>query len=167
MSDEEKVWRGKTDEEVLAAARRLADYTEEGERAIRAEIQRRGLDESPPTIRHSDPPVGSQTSSSHRYTDAYRVASALIAFGTTVKVIGAVVAVVIVLAGIASSDSLGSRALIAGLLLGGVVGFIFWIAGVLVTALGQFLRASVDTAVNTSPFLSDAEKTRMMGIMPL
>jgi hypothetical protein len=69
MSDEEKVWRGKTDEEVLAAARRLADYTEEGERAIRAEIQRRGLDESPPTIRHSDPPVGSQTSSSHRYTD--------------------------------------------------------------------------------------------------
>ena len=80
--------------------------------------------------------------------------------------IGAVVAVVIVLAGIASSDSLGSRALIAGLLLGGVVGFIFWIAGVLVTALGQFLRASVDTAVNTSPFLSDAEKTRMMGIMP-
>ena len=123
MSDEEKVWRGKTDEEVLAA-RRLADYTEEGERAIRAEIQRRGLDESPPTIRHSDPPVESQTSSSHRY----RVASALIAFGTTVKVIGAVVAVVIVLAGIASSDSLGSRGLIAG--------------------------------------LSDAEKTRMMGIMP-
>ena len=28
MSDEEKAWRGKTDEEVLAAARRLADYTE-------------------------------------------------------------------------------------------------------------------------------------------
>jgi hypothetical protein len=28
MSDAEKVWRGKTDEEVLAAARRLAEYTE-------------------------------------------------------------------------------------------------------------------------------------------
>jgi hypothetical protein len=81
-------------------------------------------------------------------------------------VIGAVVAVMIVLAGIASLDSLGSRGLIGGLLIAGIIGLVFWIAGVLVTALGQFLRASVDTAVNTSPFLSDAEKTRMMGIMP-
>jgi hypothetical protein len=167
MSDEEKSWRGKADEEVLAAARRLAEYTEEGVRAIRAEIHRRGLDESPPTIRDSDPPVEPQTGNSKRYTDAYRVASALIAFGTTVKVIGAAVAVIIVLAGIASSDSLGSHGLIGGLLIACIIGLIFWIAGVLVTALGQFLRASVDTAVNTSPFLSDAEKAKMMGITPL
>ena len=56
------------------------------------------------------------------------------------KVIGAAIAVIIVLASIASSDSLGSRGLIGGLLVAGITGLIFWIAGVLVTALGQFLR---------------------------
>ena len=190
-SDEEKVWRGKADEEVLTASRRLAEYTEEGQRVIRAEMRRRGLDESPPTIRDSEQSIEPQTGISHleradlvgpqadgqsiepqsgishRYTDAYRVASALIAIGTTVKVTGAVVAVIIVLASIYLHDSLGSRELIGGLLIAGVIGLFFWIAGVLVTALGQFLRASVDTAVNTSPFLSDAEKTKMMGIAPL
>jgi len=166
MSDVEKVWGGKADDEVLAAARRLAEYTEGGERVIRAELRRRGFDEPPPTIRHSDPGVGPQTGISHRYTDAYRVASAIIAFGTTVKVIGAVVASIIVLAGIASSDSLGSSGLIGGLLIAGIIGLIFWIAGVFVTAQGQLLRASLDTAVNSSPFLSDAEKAKMMGITP-
>ncbi len=41
----EQVWGSKTDDEVLAAARTLAEYTEEGEWTIRAELKRRGLPE--------------------------------------------------------------------------------------------------------------------------
>jgi hypothetical protein len=160
MSDAEQVWRGKADDEILAAARRLTEYTEEGERVIRAELRRRGFDEPPPTIRQSE------TGISHRYTDAYRVASAVIAFGTTVKVIGFLVGSLIALAGFASSAGpLGSSAaLIGGLGLGALTGFFFWIAGVLVTAQGQLLRASIDTAVNGSPLLSDVEKAKIMGV---
>ena len=47
--DSEEVWRSKQDSDVLAAADRLADYTEEGDRLIRAELKRRGLPEPPPT----------------------------------------------------------------------------------------------------------------------
>jgi len=43
--DPEQMWREKPDEEVLAAAGNLADYTDEGERIIRAELRRRGLPE--------------------------------------------------------------------------------------------------------------------------
>jgi len=164
MSESEKLWRAKADDEVLAAARRLAEYTEEGERVIRAELRHRGFDEPPPIIRHSDPGGEAQTSISHRYTDAYRVARAIMTFGTTVKVIGAVVAAIIAVAGLASSDQLGSRGLIGGLLLGAMVGLVFWIAGVFVTAQGQLLRASLDTAVNTSPLFSNTEKAKVMGI---
>ena len=44
------MWRAKTDDEILAAARTLADYTEEGERFIRAELRRRGLPEPEPPV---------------------------------------------------------------------------------------------------------------------
>lgn len=45
MQDAEQVWRSKTDDEVVEAGHVLADYTEEGERIIRAELRRRGLAE--------------------------------------------------------------------------------------------------------------------------
>jgi hypothetical protein len=164
MSEAEKAWRAKPDEEVLAAARGLAEYTEEGQRAIRGELRRRGFDEPPPIVRDSYAGGEAQTGVVHRYTDAYRVARAVIAFGTIVKAIGVVVAVIIVVAGLASSGELGGRGLIGGLLLGAMVGLVFWIAGVFVVAVGQLLRASLDTAVNTSPMFSKAEKAKVMGI---
>jgi hypothetical protein len=43
MSDAEAIWAAKSDEELLEAAEDLAAFTEEGERIVRAELQRRGL----------------------------------------------------------------------------------------------------------------------------
>jgi hypothetical protein len=51
MHDAEAHWRGKRDEELAEAASQLSDYTEEGERIIRAELRRRGMAEPPPTAR--------------------------------------------------------------------------------------------------------------------
>jgi len=42
MSDPQAIWRAKTDDELLDAAEDLSEFTEEGERIIRAELRRRG-----------------------------------------------------------------------------------------------------------------------------
>jgi putative signal transducing protein len=51
MADTEAIWTAKTDDELLEAAGELSEYTEEGERIIRAELERRGLPQP-------DPPIG-------------------------------------------------------------------------------------------------------------
>jgi hypothetical protein len=51
MADAEAIWAAKTDDELLEAAGELSEYTEEGERIIRAELERRGLPQP-------DPPIG-------------------------------------------------------------------------------------------------------------
>jgi hypothetical protein len=48
MTDVDQIWRDKTDDEVAEAASSLSEYTEEAARAIRAELQRRGLPEPEP-----------------------------------------------------------------------------------------------------------------------
>lgn len=50
MTDADRVWQSKSDDELLEAAATLADYTEEGEDLIRAEILRRGMAGPPPPI---------------------------------------------------------------------------------------------------------------------
>ncbi len=45
MNDIEKIWREKSDEDLLEAAARLDDYTEEGQVVIREEMKRRGMED--------------------------------------------------------------------------------------------------------------------------
>ncbi len=162
-----------TTEKLIAIYRKgPQSFSKEFYEAIRQILVARGvndpaIDLSPvdyPQLRDRDAGGGAQASIADRYADAYRVASAIIAFGTIVKAIGGVVAVIIAIGGLASSSELGSRGVIGGLLLGAMVGLVFWIAGVFVVGQGQLLRASLDTAVNTSPLFSNTEKAKMMGI---
>lgn len=51
MEDAEAIWAAKSDDELVEASGELFEYTEEGERIIRAELRRRGLPEP-------DPPIG-------------------------------------------------------------------------------------------------------------
>jgi hypothetical protein len=45
-----------------------------------------------------------------------------------------------------------------GLVAGLILFFLFWLAGMFISAVGQILKALLDTAVNTSPLLSADEK---------
>ena len=45
MSEAERIWRSKSDEDLVEAAAELGTYTEEGQRIIRAELKRRGLED--------------------------------------------------------------------------------------------------------------------------
>jgi hypothetical protein len=40
--------------------------------------------------------------------------------------------------------------------------FLFWLLGTFVSAVGQILKAILDTAVNTSPFFSAEEKQNII-----
>ena len=45
MTDAERIWREKSDGALLEAAAELGTYTEDGQRIIRAELKRRGLED--------------------------------------------------------------------------------------------------------------------------
>lgn len=45
MDDAERIWREKSDEDLLDAAAELDQFTEAGQRVIRAELRRRGLED--------------------------------------------------------------------------------------------------------------------------
>lgn len=53
MSHAEEIWRGRTDEQLLEAARLLDDYTEEGRSVIRAELIRRGMGTDPGALQNA------------------------------------------------------------------------------------------------------------------
>jgi len=69
-----------------------------------------------------------------------------------------------VLGGIIASSQNGILYFFAGLLLGVVVAVPIFVLGVLVAAQGQVLKATLDTAVHSSPFLTKEEMARVMGI---
>jgi hypothetical protein len=58
LTDTEVIWRSKADEQLVEAAANLRDYTEEGERIIRAELRRRNLSEPAPIERPEVDAVG-------------------------------------------------------------------------------------------------------------
>lgn len=107
---------------------------------------------------------GSKTG--ERYRDAYRVACALVGIGTTLKGVGIIGAIIITLIAAMASQAVASAAvgLLAGLVFGGIWFGLFFVLGILVSAQGQILRATLDTAVNTSPFLTNEDKARVIDL---
>jgi hypothetical protein len=103
-----------------------------------------------------------------RYDDAYLLSGATVAIGNAVKVIGVVLAVLIV-AGIFvfTGQNRGDASLLpvlVGIVPAAIVGMVCYALGTLVAAAGQVLRATLDVAVNTSPFLSNEMRAEMISI---
>ncbi len=98
-----------------------------------------------------------------RYSDAYTVARVTNGFGGIIKVVGIVLAVAILVATFAAADK--SPVIIGiGLFAAIVVGVLLFILGILISAIGQILKASLDSAVNTSPLLSNADRIKIMSL---
>lgn len=107
-----------------------------------------------------------------RYDDAYRVAKVIVTFGDTIKVIGLILAVLIVICPIVfmSQPLRGGSPLplpelpllIGGVVVAAIVGVSCYAAGTLVAAMGQILKATLDCAVNSSPFLTDELRAEAM-----
>lgn len=97
----------------------------------------------------------------NRYRDAYRVGAALVGVGNAIKVVGAILAGIIIVGSL--SEANGPFAA-AGVFLGAAVGLLFWVCGVMVAAQGQILQATLDNAVASSHFLTDPERADAMGL---
>ena len=51
---------------------------------------------------------------------------------------------------------------ISAILFGLLVAFVFWVCGALISAYGGHLKATLDGAVNGSPFLNDSQRAEVM-----
>jgi hypothetical protein len=127
-----------------------------------------------------------QNSLMTRYKDAYRVASTINGLGQLIKIVGFLIGVLIVAGTLFVEQSSRSASpfgggflpgpattafspgispiVLGGAVAGGMLAFIFWVTGVFVSAQGQMLKASVDSAVNTSPLLTDDLRIQIMMI---
>ena len=100
----------------------------------------------------------------NRYRDLYRIAGVLVGVGSTVKFIGIIVGSLITFCGLIFAGSAGIAGLFVGALLGGVYGGIIFLLGLLISAQGQMLLVQADSAVHTSPFMSNDEKAKVMSL---
>ena len=103
----------------------------------------------------------------NRYADAYLVAQTINATGQTVKLVGFFFAALVTLAGFVAASRMGAIAFFAGLLFGLIVALPFYALGVMVSAQGQILKATLDSAVNTSPLLTQDEIRSILTGVPI
>ena len=117
--------------------------------------------------------VVSDNQAVRRYQDAYTVAKTANAFGNFTKILGIISAGIIGLIGLimmlftaTSFDSAGAGFVmfLFTVTLGAIVGAIFYILGIVLSALGQNLMATLDTAVNGSPFMTQEQKAQAMNL---
>jgi len=104
-----------------------------------------------------------------RYQDAYRVAGFIVGMGTVIKIMAGITGFIILLAGLIAGGNnrqISDVSGLGGFLAGGLTFVLGFVAGVIVSALGQQIRASLDAAVYSSPFMDIAAKARAMGLGP-
>lgn len=103
-----------------------------------------------------------------RYSDAYLVASAIIGLASVIKVLGLVAALAVWGTGTVLARALGTgsevMAVLIGFIPGAIVAVVAYGIGVIVSAQGQILRASLDSAVHSSPFLGDKQRVQIMSL---
>jgi hypothetical protein len=103
-----------------------------------------------------------------RYWDAYVVARVTVGLGEIIKTVAVVLAVLIVLAALLLAGTVGGGGGFVAFLLGVIgaafVGGQFYLLGLIVMAQGQILKASLDGAVNSSPFLQNEHRAKIMSL---
>jgi hypothetical protein len=103
----------------------------------------------------------------NRYWDAYTLARITVGAGEVVKVAGIVIGVVMLLAFmfLAALVNEGKPVVfIVGLIAGTYVAGQFYLFGMIIAAQGQILKASLDSAVNSSTFLNNTHRAKIMSL---
>jgi hypothetical protein len=100
---------------------------------------------------------------SKRYSNAYRVSGFFTFAGGFTQVAGFIVAILLLAGGFAAYNSNQAIAIAAA---GAAIplGVGSFVTGMLISAQGQMLRASIDTAINTSPFLTVEQRAQIMSL---
>jgi hypothetical protein len=109
---------------------------------------------------------------SERYEDAYQHARSIEQAGNIIRAGGWLLGIVIFCGAILAAHTAATVETPAAdwlapgsLAIGAVITVFFsWLIGILVSARGELLQASVDSAVNSSPFLSNAQRAMAMSL---
>lgn len=123
-------------------------------------------------------PVDLGSKAISRYQDGYRLARTITGLSELTKGVALLAGLFVVIFGLMGSESVmrpnPSMVAIASLesqryvyllsviFFGAFVAMLGWVAGILISGYGHHLRASLDTAVNTSPFLTNTQRTQVM-----
>ena len=102
---------------------------------------------------------------STRYAEAYARANAQARIGALIKTASFVVGGLIVAVSVISGLGIGEfTVVLIGALAGLLVGVIVYAFGSMIIANGQILKATLDTAVNTSPMLNNDDRAIIMSL---
>jgi hypothetical protein len=129
-----------------------------------------------------DPQVSGQSSKAvSRYQDGYRVARSINGLGQLCKIVGLITGIFVVFFGVMGSETVmrpnpsmfgvadyqtqHNMFLISVVFFGALVAFTGWVIGVVVAGYGQHVKATLDGAVNSSPFLSDSQRAQIMRLL--
>ncbi len=119
----------------------------------------------------ADTHSGRRSAALERYRNGYRVAGFYCGLGYVVRLVGVVIGIIIVLLGLTSSGdmmrqfgSAGSGIAIGALISAIIVGGIIFVIGVIISGFGERLKAELDCAVHTSPFLDFDGKAEAMSL---
>jgi hypothetical protein len=107
-----------------------------------------------------------------RYVNAYRVGRLIVRLGNIVKYTGVGIAVLILLGALLYVGNLNAayqriqqiQALVVAAFGAAMIWGISFIVGVLVCSKGELLKATLDEAVNTSPFLENQDRKKIMSL---
>ena len=101
-----------------------------------------------------------------RYSDAYKASRSMAKAGGFLMVAGLVIGAALFIAGLIAGSEGEMLGLFLLWLLAGFVALLGYGLGEVVAAQGQILSASLDNAVNTSPFLSEGDRVEVMSLAP-
>jgi uncharacterized membrane protein YczE len=128
--------------------------------------------QSNPPLMRSNSANGYAVSLSKRYSNAYQVAFAIVKRGEWLMLVGQILAVLIMIIGLLvyvflrseqNNLAMGIFALCVAFFAYGVYEGL-QVYGTLTSAQGQMLLASLDTAVNGSPFLTKEQQAEIMNL---
>ena len=123
-------------------------------------------------------PIDQSAKAVTRYQHGYRVARSVSGLGHICQAVGLLAGILVVLFGVMGSETLmrpnptmvglanyqtqHNVYLVSIILFGAMVAFVGWVIGVLLAGYGQQLNATLDAAVNGSPFLSSSQRSQLL-----
>ena len=103
-----------------------------------------------------------------RYKDAYRVGRAIVGVGDVIKVLGGALAAIIFIGALYANTQvrgeIGVAIMIVAIGFAAFAGVLFFVMGTLIAAQGQILKATLDSAINSSPFITDDNRAEIMSL---
>lgn len=111
-------------------------------------------------------------SATQRYWDSYLVAGTVNNVGAFTKGLGLVGGLLVCMGALIAFSpspnnpygSLGQGFMGVGFVAGTAFGAGFFVLGVMISAQGQIMMATLDAAVNSSPFLDDMQRAKIMSL---